>query len=396
LKILFLVTEDWYFVSHRLRLAQAARSAGAEVVVMTHVTGHGHELDYHGFKVIPWRISRRSLNPFREVSTFMQVLRAYRQERPDLVHHVALKPVVYGGLASHLSGRMPNVNAIAGMGHVFTSNDSGMRFLRRPLLVLLRSAIAGKRNKIVLQNDEDRRFLVKNRIVRIENTAVIRGSGVNVNEFVPEPEPAGVPIVLLASRMIWEKGIGDFVKAAQLLRAQKVRVRFVLVGKPDPENPGSISEAQLREWTEGGVVEWWGHQHNMPKVLSQANVVCLPSAYGEGVPRILIEAAASGRAIVATDAPGCRDVVCHGHNGFLVPVHDPQALANSIGQLVANPSQRTRMGARSRDLAVYGFSEEVIISETLALYEELTGLHWAEDLAGREKQADLSEASGHD
>lgn len=276
MKLLFLVTEDWYFVSHRLQLARAVRDAGAEVVVMAHFTDSYSTLVKEGFRVIPWQLSRRSLNPLRELNTFFQVINAYRRERPDLLHHVALKPIIYGGCAAMLLGRIPSVNAIAGMGHVFMSPTWQMRLLRLGLLGLLRFAFGNENARVVFQNEENRSFLLKEGVVKLHTTAIIRGAGVNVKEFFPRPEPGGPPVVLLASRMLWEKGIGEFVEAARKLRERNVTARLVLVGKPDPENPGSIAETQLRAWAESGLVEWWGHQDDMAKIMAQANIVCLP------------------------------------------------------------------------------------------------------------------------
>jgi glycosyltransferase involved in cell wall biosynthesis len=187
------------------------------------------------------------------------------------------------------------------------------------------------------------------------------------------PEPDGPPVVLLVSRMLWEKGIGDFVEAARLLRADNTNARFVLVGKPDPENPSSIPEKQLRAWVDSGFVEWWGHQPGMENVFLNASVVCLPSSYGEGVPRVLIEAASCGRAIVTTDAPGCREIVRNGENGILVPLRNPEALARALDILIRDPVLRFKMGARGREIAVSEFSEEIVIAQMLSLYQQSVG-----------------------
>jgi glycosyltransferase involved in cell wall biosynthesis len=375
LKLLFLVTEDWYFVSHRLQLARAARDAGAEVAVMAHLTEFQPMLVKEGFKVIPWRLSRRSLNPFRELNTFFQVIQVYRRERPDLIHHVALKPIVYGGCAARLLGQAPSVNAIAGMGHVFTSQSWQMRLLRSGLLVLLRIALGNENARAVFQNEDDRSLMLREGVVKLHTTAIIRGAGVNVTQFCPSPEPSGPPVVLLASRMLWAKGIGVFVEAARKLRESNVTARLVLVGKPDPENPDSIAEKQLCTWAESGLVEWWGHQDDMAKIMAQANIVCLPS-YGEGVPRVLIEAAACGRAIVATDAPGCRDIVRNGQNGLLVPLRDPEALAHAVRTLIDDPALRSQMGARGREIAIREFSEATVFAQMMTIYQQLVGSLW--------------------
>jgi glycosyltransferase involved in cell wall biosynthesis len=376
LKLLFLVTEDWYFATHRLQLARAVRDAGAEVAVMTHFNELYSTLAEEGFTLIPWHLSRRSLNPLREAGTFLQVVQAYRRERPDLVHHIALKPTIYGGCAARLLGGIPSVNAIAGMGHVFMSTAWPMRFLRYFLLILLRIALRNEKARALFQNEENRSFLIEEGVVSPYATDVIPGTGVNVTQFTVHPEPCGPPVVLLASRMLWDKGIGEFVEAAALLRRTKLPARFVLVGKPDPENPGSVSQDQLESWSSDGLVEWWGHQKDMSEILSQASVVCLPSSYGEGVPRVLIEAAACGRPIIATDAPGCRDIVRHGHNGLLVPLHDAAKLAQAIETLIANPGLRANLGARGRELAVREFSEERVFAQIMEIYQRLLGPKW--------------------
>ncbi len=273
-------------------------------------------------------------------------------------------------------GRIPSVNAIAGMGHVFVSPTWRMRLLRTGLLALLRLAFRSENARIIFQNEENRSLMLEKGVVKLSATAIIGGTGVNVKHFFPSPEPADPPVVLLASRMLWEKGIGEFVEAARKLRERNVRARLVLVGKPDPENPGSIAETQLRAWAESGLVEWWGHQNDMAKIMAQANIVCLPTSYGEGVPRVLIEAAACGRAIVTTDAPGCRDIVRNGQNGFLVPLHDPEVLARSLETLVSDPGLRSHMGARGREIAVREFSEETVLARMMTIYQQLVGPLW--------------------
>jgi len=352
------------------------RDRGAKVVVLTHVNYLEEAIKQEGFQLIPWHISSGSLNPFREFVAFLHVLRVYRRERPDLVHHVAIKPVVYGGLAARVCGNIPSVNAIAGLGHVFISQRRAMRLLRRLLLVLLRWSLNGKDTMAIFQTSDNRDIFIEAGIVRRGQTTVIRGSGVDPKEFSPQPEPDSVPVVILATRMLWEKGVGDFVDAASKLRERGVSARFVLVGDPDPGNPACIPRTQLLSWAASGVVEWWEHRNDMPVVFAQSNVVCFPSYYGEGVPKVLIEAAACGRAIVTTDVPGCREVVRNGENGLLVPARDREALVNAIETLLKDPPLRARMGARGREIAVQEFSEDLVVRQTLAVYRELLGPRW--------------------
>jgi glycosyltransferase involved in cell wall biosynthesis len=224
---------------------------------------------------------------------------------------------------------------------------------------------------LLLQNRDDRDLLVAEVGVRPEKTAIILGSGVDVNEFQATAETPGTPIVLLSSRMLWIKGVSDFVEAAKLLRARGINARFVLAGDTDPGSPGAIPREKLQEWQNAGPVEWWGHQQSMSRMLQQATLVCLPSHGGEGVPKALIEAAASGRAIVATDVPGCRDIVRNGTNGLLVRPKDPAALAEAIAQLLNDAPLRAEMGRCGREIAVNEFSEEKVIQQTLALYRQL-------------------------
>ena len=228
----------------------------------------------------------------------------------------------------------------------------------------------------IFQNGDNRDLFLQKGIVSAEQVAVIRGVGVDLEQFSPRPEPSGITVVMLASRMLWEKGLQEFVTAAGKLREAGVMARFVLVGDPDPENPSSISHEQLRLWQESGLVEYWGHRNDMAVVLSQANVVCLPS-YLEGFPKVLVEASACGRAIVTTDVPGCREIVRQGDNGFLVPPRDSDALASALHTLIYNPLLRSKMGARGREIAVWDFSEETICKQTIAIYQELSGARWS-------------------
>jgi glycosyltransferase involved in cell wall biosynthesis len=384
LRILFLASDAWYFWAHRLPIARAVCKHGAEVLVMTVPGDKSVALESEGFRIIPWRVSRGSLNPWREIAGFLQVMGAYRRVRADLVHHVGLKPVVYGGLAARFCGRIPSINAFSGLGHLFASTSLKMRLLRRLVLIMLRHALSIESAKSIFENPDDHSLFVNAGVIPSRRAVVIRSVGVNLREFSPQPEPKGLPVVLLPSRMLWEKGIGDFVKAAENLRARGVSGRFVLVGSPDPANPTSIPETQLSVWTGSGVVEWWGQRDDMPSVFAQSHVVCLPS-YREGIPRVLIEAAASGRAIVTTDSPGCREVVRHGENGLLVPPRSPEALAGAMATLLGDASLRAQMGVRGREIAVQEFSEERVVRETLSVYRDLLGVRWPRDVSESER-----------
>jgi glycosyltransferase involved in cell wall biosynthesis len=374
-RILFLVTEDWFFRTHRLPLARACRDAGAEVFVMTYLNKPADDLIQEGFHVVPWQVTRGGTNPVIEGRVLGQVVREYRRIRPDLVHHVALKPVIYGGLAARILG-IPTVNAVTGLGVVFTSQSARMRVLRVFLKVLLGASIRRKGARTIFQTHEDKEALVKAGIARESASYLIRGSGVDTAQFVPVPEPSGPALVVLPTRMIWSKGVGIFVEAATILQNRGVQARFALVGDPDRQNPNGVSEAQLKQWHEGEFVEWWPHRTDMPNVLGQSNIVAFPSYYGEGVPKILLEASACGRPTITTDSPGCRDAVRDGENGILVPRKDAAALAEAIQYLLERPEIRSAMGAKGRRIAVEEFSIQRVIAETKVVYQSLLDTGW--------------------
>jgi glycosyltransferase involved in cell wall biosynthesis len=372
-KILFVVAEDWYFWSHRRPIAAAALQNGYDVYVATRVGDCGEKIIGAGFRLIPLRLNRSSYSLFHELRTVRQLRSIYRQVKPDIVHHIALKPILYGSMAALGDRRMQVINAFAGLGYLVSSTSFKARALKQVLWKIFRFLLNRPNSFLLLQNREDRDLLVADVGVLPEKTTIIRGSGVDIHEFQATAELPGVPIVLLSSRMLWIKGISDFVDAAKLLRARGVNARFVLAGDTDLGSPGAIPREKLQEWQNAGSVEWWGHQQSMPQMLQQATLVCLPSHGGEGVPKALIEAAASERAIVATDVPGCRDIVRHGINGLLVATKNPAALADAIATLLNDASLRAEMGRRGRKIAVNEFSEEKVIQQTLALYRKLLG-----------------------
>jgi glycosyltransferase involved in cell wall biosynthesis len=371
-RLLFLITEDWYFWSHRLALARAARDAGMEVVIATRVQDHGKRIEEEGFKLLPIRLVRRSRNPLRELAAVIEIIRLYRRERPDIVHHVALKPIMYGSIAARLTGVSAVVNAFAGLGYTFIAGDEEIELLRPLIRQVLRWVLALPHSLVIFQNHEDCEELVQAGLVSKANARVIRGVGVDVTRFIPRSEPAGEPVVMLAGRMLWDKGVGEFVAASRLLKQWGIPARFVLVGQPDDENPASIPEEQLRQWQEEGLMEWWGQREDMPNVVAAAQVVVLPS-YREGLPKILLEAAACAIPIVATDVPGCREIVRAGESGLLVPPRGAEPLAKAIAALFKDPALRARMGARGREIVVNEFSVERIARDTLTLYRELLG-----------------------
>ena len=369
-RLLFLVTEDWYFCSHRLSLARAAARAGFDVAVATRVRRHGEAIRDEGIRLIslPW--SRRSTHAWNELRTLGRLLSLYLRERPDLVHHVALKPVLYGSFIARLTRTPRVINALAGFGYSFTSSGKRAAVLRRVLRTTVRRLSNRPGTRVLVQNPDDERLLRDSGTVRAAHLVRIPGSGVDVRRFLAVEEPPGTPRVVLVSRMLWSKGVEEFVVAARVLRERGVPVQAVLVGDPDPENPQSIPVGTLEEWAGAGTVQWLHHTDDIGTVWANAHVAVLPS-WREGLPKTLLEAAACGRPIVATDVPGCREVVVAGENGYLVPVRDSAALAEAIERLVRDPELRRRMGEAGRERAVRLFSEEVVIEKVLTLYREM-------------------------
>jgi glycosyltransferase involved in cell wall biosynthesis len=365
-KLLFFVTEDYYFVSHRLTLAVTAQADGYDVGVVTRVRECGDIIRRAGLRLLPFENARSGLNPITELWTLFRLIRLYRRERPDLVHHVAMKPVLYGSIAASLAGRPAIINAVAGMGWLFISRSGWARWLARPLRAAFERVLSA--GIALVQNPDDARLLVEmgvpeSRIRRVP------GSGVDIHVFRARPVPEGTPVVVLAARLLWDKGVGEFVAAARLLRQRGVTARFLLAGEPDALNPASIPAGDVSAWVREGVVEHLGWVADMPGLLAACHIACLPS-YREGLPKSLIEAAAAGRAIVTTDVPGCRDVVRDGDNGFLVPPRDSRSLADALARLIENPELQRQMGARSRARAEQEFAMDGVVQQILALYRE--------------------------
>ncbi len=367
-RLLYLVSEDWYFVGHRIDLAKAALEAGYAVAVATRVGEHRDTILDAGIELLPLGLKRSGRNPITELGSVREIARAYRAFKPHIVHHVALKPVLYGALAARLTRVPAVVNALTGLGYAFSSEDAKARLIRP---ILERGyAMALRGSHVILQNSGDLALLATRGIVSEAQCTVVPGAGVRLNEFSPAPEADGEPLVILPARMLRDKGVIEFVAAARILKNEGVSARFVLVGSPDPENPASIDAAQLRAWIAEGSVEWWGWQADMVRIYRAAHIVCLPS-YREGLPKTLIEAAACGRPVVTTDVPGCRDAIIPDETGLLVPARDAKQLAGAIAQLIKSPTLRQAMGRKARTLAENMFSIERIAAETIAIYDRL-------------------------
>jgi glycosyltransferase involved in cell wall biosynthesis len=361
-KLLFLVTEDWYFCSHRLPVARAARDAGFAVAVATRVRDHGAQIRGEGFALVPlgWRRSGDGIAG--GLRTIAEIVRVYRHERPDILYHVALKPALFGGVAARLAfpfGTGPAiVSAIMGLG---TSASAWWR--RRALGGALR-LVAG-RGEVIVQNAEDRAALMRCGFDPAR-VALIRGSGVDTAHFAALPQPDGCAVALIG-RMLRSKGVLDAVAAVRMLRAEGLSVDLLLAGAADPDSRDSLSEGELTALAREPGMEWLGHVKDVREVWRRAAIALLPSSYGEGVPKSLLEAASCARPIIASDRPGCRDVVVDGETGLLVPPGDVPALVAAIRRLAADSQARARMGATGRARVVAEFGEETVAEQTLAL-----------------------------
>ncbi|MEQ8426901.1 MAG: glycosyltransferase family 4 protein [Gammaproteobacteria bacterium] len=376
-KLVFLVTEDWYFCSHRLELAKAAKAQGHEVIVVTRVQHHADNIIEAGLTLVPVAFSRSLRNPFSDMALLFSLYLICRKHTPDLIHHVALKPVLIGSVVQFavrlLTGKKSQVvNALTGLGYTFSSNDLKARFVNLLLRPVLKWVLNNRYSHVILQNEDDLQLLTSKSLVDKERVSLIRGSGVDVSLFQPVAEPDGEITVILAARMLRDKGIYEFVDAAKILKQKKPAVRMVLAGGLDDANPSAIPVQQLEAWQSEGVIEWWGKQADMPAVFSQAHIVCLPS-YREGLPKVLLEAAACARPLVATDVPGCREIVQDGFNGYLVPARNAESLADAINKLVQDPTARKAMGSNGRQLVEQHFSSDIIIEQTLGLYSRILG-----------------------
>ncbi|KAA6187492.1 glycosyltransferase family 4 protein [Thiohalocapsa marina] len=369
-RLLYLITVDWFFVSHFLERAEAARQAGYEVVVMARLGAEAERLRAAGLRVVDWPVARSGVNPLRELRSLWRVVRAYRRLRPTLVHHVALKPILYGSIAARLCGIRRVLNAPVGMGFVFASGRPLARLMRPLMGVALRALLNPPGSRVVFENRDDLAAAERKRLVRPDAAVLIRGAGIDLSRAPVLPEPSGRPRVLLVARMLWDKGVGELVAAARQLKAAGVDAEFVLVGAPDAENRACIPEQQLRDWQSEGLVTWLGHRDDVMTLLAGAAIVTLPS-YREGLPKSLLEALAAARPVVATDVPGCREVVIDGETGFLVPPRDPVRLAEALAALLGSAELRQRFGAAGRRLAEQAFSSQQVCRETMRVYSRL-------------------------
>jgi glycosyltransferase involved in cell wall biosynthesis len=370
--ILFVVTEDWYFWSHRVDLARAARAAGYRVLLATRFTAHRARIEALGIECFELPFERSLRHPQCDLRLLFALNALIGRERPMLVHLVALKPILLASLALYVRQRVRFVHALTGMGYLFSSSDGLARRIQRCVRPVLKFLLSRPNSHAIVQNDDDLRLIGEELGVDTKSSAtLIRGAGVDLERYRPTPLPdTPDPVVLLPARMLRDKGIAEFIAAAGRVRARRPAARFVLVGGIDPDNPAAYSQGELQSAIADTGVEWWGHREDMRDAYAQASVVCLPS-YREGLPKALLEAAASGRPLVATNVPGCRDICRPGESGLLVPARDAAALAQALEVLLADDALRARLAAGARALVEREFSSERVHAATLALYARL-------------------------
>lgn len=367
MKLLSFANTDWYLYNYRMPIDTILRKKGYEIIMVSPPGEYSEKIVEAGFRWIPIKMSRSGLNLSEEISTIRQLLHIYKTEQPQIVHHFTIKCNLYGALAGKLSQVPIVIDSIAGLGYVFASPTLKAKMLRPFGYWSYRMSLA--HSKVIFQNSEDRDNFIKRGYVKEKDAYLIRSSGVDLVKFLPQPFPKDHFNILLGSRMLWTKGIGEFVKAAKIVKQQHPGINFLLAGDVDPGNPASIPIERIRQWEAEGSVKWLGFQNNVPDLLSNSHIVCFPSKHTEGTPKFLVEAAACARPIITTMNRGCKEVVDEDINGYLVPKGDHISLANALLKLIKNESLMEKMGKLGREKAEREFSVERVAEETHSVYQ---------------------------
>jgi len=365
-KVLLFANTDWYLYNYRLPLARALRARGDDVILLSPPGRYGELLQKDGFHWLSFQLERKGMNPLTELLTITRLVIVFHREKPNLVHFFTIKPVLYGSIAARLSGVPRIVNAITGLGYIFSAANPLLRMLVK---MLYRFSLLN--TSVIFQNPDDLKVFVQNGLISAKQAHLIPGSGVDIDVFRPSPEPTDEVVVILAGRLLRSKGVPEFVQAARSIKGEGIRARFIIVGEPYLDNPDSIQQQELISWQKEGVIETWGWHDDMADVISKTSIVCLPTTYKEGLPRLLLEAGACGRPVIATDIPGCRMVVREGENGLIIPPGDLAALVIALKTLIQNPELRQKMGVRGREIVEQEFSVNRVISQTLDVYNQI-------------------------
>lgn len=370
-RLLFVVNDASFFISHRLPIAIAAREQGFDVHVATPNSTASKNITKAGFIYHSIPLSRSGKNPFKELKTIWELYFLMRAVQPQIVHLVTIKPVLYGGIVARMLKIPAVVAAVSGLGYLFTNKSFSSAILRRGISKMYRLALKHRQLMIIFQNPDDRQTILEMKACSDFQTILIRGSGVDTLAYAYEPEPQEKMVVVMIARLLKDKGVIEYVNAARQLKAFGINAEFLLIGDSDKNNPAFIDKKLLRKWNREGAVRLLGYRKDIPDLIRAANLVVLPS-YREGFPKILMEAAACGRAVITTDVPGCRDAIQPGQTGLLVPVQDEKSLAIAIQKLIEDVEYRKKLGQAGRKLAEQEFRIEDIVRAHLQIYQNLS------------------------
>lgn len=371
-KLLFIINQDWYFCLHWMERAIAARKAGFDVTIAVPAGGKTDEIRKAGFHVIFTYLTRSGLTPLTELKALIHLYRLVRKISPDLIVNVTIKPNLYGTIIGRLM-MIPVVNNVTGLGSIFSRSNISNRILKNFILYSFKFLAISNRIKFLFENPEDRNLFISKKTVDPKKTFLMPGSGVDIDKFCFEDSvrPDNCIIILFAARLLRDKGITTLIEASKILRRKEINFEIWIAGFFDEGNKNNIPERDLIKWDKMGLIKWLGKRDDMPELISSAQIVTLPTYYGEGIPRIIIEAASCGKPIVTTDTPGCRDFVDHEKNGLLIPPKDPIALAASLERLINDWNLRKKMGEYGRKKVCDFFSEEIVIQNTIKIYNEM-------------------------
>jgi len=369
-RVLFVITEDWAVISHRLHLIDSAIASGYQVGLATRTTKYYNKLVSRGIKVFHWNLERKSLNPIKEIIVLLRLCQILWDFRPDIIHAVAQKPLIYSGLARKLFSKAVFIGTLGGVGFIFTSKSLKARLLKPFIKFFLKISLSGDNSRLILQNKANVDLVKKINIINNRKIKLIKGAGVETDKFVPSKIPNKLPIVILPGRMLWDKGIGEFVRVAKRLNKRKIIARFVLVGDVDLHNPETVSQKEIDKWVVSGIIEHWKRRDDMEKVYKKTSIVCLPS-YSEGLPKVLLEAGSCARPTIAFDVPGCNEVIKNRVNGLLIEFKNEKALEIALAELIENKSLCEKLGKEGRKIVEKEFSSSIINSKTFNVWNEL-------------------------
>lgn len=373
MNLVFIINVDWYFHLHWLDRAQYFKKQGYNIHVVTNFTDKNIKevLLSMGFSCHEFSVKRKSLNLFQEVSSFYKLATLLKEIQPDLIHCITVKPNIYGGVINKWFLEKPIVYSITGLGAVYSSTSTKFTLLRRVITFLYRYVSVGS-SRFIFENQDDHKLFTDENILKFRNGHLIKGAGIDISLFSPSLPPQNKS-VLFASRLLKDKGLHKLVEAKEILRNDGIEFTLNVAGIVDTDVSSAIPIKQIHSWASEGFINWLGNVKEMPDLIKSNDIVCLPTTYGEGVPRILIEAASCQRAIVTTDVVGCREIVSHGVNGLLASPNDAISLANCLRALLESDEICKKYGVQGRKKVEEQFSQELVFEKTQCVYNELLG-----------------------